>query len=134
MADVYDLALDSATWDLSVVKKANGLYDLQLITGADRILQAIKIRLRTWYGEWFLDTTIGLPYLDKIMVKNPSLPTIDNLLRAEILAVDGVAYAPSVVSVVDASKRTLSVTFTADTTYGRISAIEDLSQVRPNGN
>lgn len=54
------------------------------------VLQDILQRLRTVYGECFMDNTIGLPYFTQILVKNPNLDQINVFIKNEILATPGV--------------------------------------------
>lgn len=53
--------------------------DFVIISGLDEVCQSLRIRLKMWLGEWFLDTRLGTDYLGKILVKN----TPENLKRAE---------------------------------------------------
>lgn len=53
MASYYDFGIDPETNDLS------GGY----VSGSDEVLQRIRTRLRREYGEWFLNTTEGLPWI-----------------------------------------------------------------------
>ena len=76
----YDLALNVDSWDLAI---DDG--DLILTDGAERIAQQILITLRFWYGEWFLDTEDGTPYLEYILVKNPNISHIKQILSERIL-------------------------------------------------
>ena len=56
----------------------------------DSVLQAIKIRLKWFLGEWRINTTYGMPYYDEVFIKNPSTALIEDRVRTEILSVDGV--------------------------------------------
>ena len=60
----YDLALNYGTWDLAIHDN-----DLILFDDAARVAQQIQITLKFWYGEWFLDTEQGVPYLEYILIK-----------------------------------------------------------------
>jgi hypothetical protein len=75
-----DLLLDSQT-DLSLVSG-----DLALADGSAEAAQRIRDALKTLQGEWFLDTTYGLPYIQQILVKNPSMPILGALFKQAILA------------------------------------------------
>ena len=59
----YDLAMDVSTSDLIV---QGG--DLMIVDNAERVAQQVLITLREWFGEWFLKTSDGIPYLEYILV------------------------------------------------------------------
>lgn len=79
-----DLRLN-ALGDLDIV---NG--DLRLTQGSDAIRQHILQRLRTFLGEWFLDISVGVPYYQSILVKNPNFAIVEPLLKDTILTTPGV--------------------------------------------
>lgn len=60
---MLDLALNAKTHDLAF----NG--DVMFIDDVERVAQQIKIQLLTFLGEWFLDVTHGVPYLEYVLVK-----------------------------------------------------------------
>jgi hypothetical protein len=90
------------------------------INGADKVAQQIKITLLAFLGEWFLDVTFGVPYLEEILVKNPQMSTIETILRAHINAVPHVIRLETFLIEWDRVRRTLGVNFVAQTDYGRI--------------
>lgn len=100
-----DIALDPNT-DRFIIK--NG--DLVLTQKADAVAQFIKQRLRTFLGEWFLDTTIGVPYYQEILKKNPSPVTVASILKREIMNTDGVIELKGFGMTFDAKNRKVSVT------------------------
>ena len=53
-----DLKLNEDTGDLEITNN-----DLSLTYGVDSRRQHLEIRLRTFLSEWFLDTTVGVPYV-----------------------------------------------------------------------
>lgn len=67
---------------------------LVLIEGQDsneEILQRIKIRLRFFKSEWFLNIDHGVPYFQDILgSKSLDNNIIESIFRKEILAVKGV--------------------------------------------
>lgn len=78
-----DLLLNTDTNDLVFI---NGKCPVtQLLT--DIVVQRLKITLYTFLGEWFLDTTIGVPYFQQIFGKIRSKSTID-LIFQRIIAAD----------------------------------------------
>ena len=53
--------------------------------------QRLKIRLLTFMGEWFLDTTYGVPYWQRLLgVKQTSKSAIDLIFQQQILSEPGV--------------------------------------------
>lgn len=118
---MLDLALDAKKHDLII---ADG--DFIVIDNAERVAQQIKIQLLTWLGEWFLDTTHGVPYLDYILVKNPNLELIASIFREQIMKVDDVDYVNSLEIDYDAQTRTMTVEYEASTSYGLVSRKEKL--------
>ena len=78
-ADVY---LDPMTGDLPPA--------FRYASDTELVLQRSRIRLESFLGEWLLDQTKGLPYLDWRKVKQPPLDEIVNLVRREISTVPGV--------------------------------------------
>lgn len=118
MADIsLDLDPISDTYgDLLIV---NG--DLVITpTTLDAIQQHILQRLRMYLGEWFLDNTIGLPFYQQILVKNPNQGNIDALFRNQILGTPGVISLNSYSFEPDFVTRVLRLTFSAQTTSGPV--------------
>lgn len=76
----------------------------------DFLEQRINTALRLLLGEWFLDTSKGVPYQQKILVKNPNLSHIRSALRAKILEVEGVLGIQSLDLNLDRVRRKLRVT------------------------
>jgi len=118
---LHDIALSAETHDLVI---QNG--DILLIDNAERVGQQIKIKLRSFLGEWFLDTTYGVPYWEDILIKNPSLDHIRNILRQQILSVTDVKSVTSLTLSLDKKTRSLTVSFECDTTYGLVTSKEVL--------
>ncbi len=89
---------------------------LQLVTGATRTRQKLRIRLSTFLGEWFLDQRVGIPYFRDVLVKNP-----DEAIVRGIFA-DVITSTPEVLTLdrldLDLSGRTLSLDFACTLTDG----------------
>lgn len=111
----YDIALNIASNDLVI--KNN---DLILIDNAERVAQQVLITLRFWLGEWFLDTREGVPYLEYILVKNPNMSHIKQILTEKIKSVDGVNSIVSLNFDFRRIRRELYVDFEINTDYGLI--------------
>lgn len=109
----YDIQLDTTTHDLVIVAG-----DAQVINEARRVAQQIKITLLFFLGEWFLDTSFGVPYLEDILVKNPRWSRVQTVLRARIADVPGVRRVVTLKTTLDAATRGLRVEFEADTLFG----------------
>ena len=111
----YDIALNIASSDLVI--KNN---DLILIDNAERVAQQVLITLRFWLGEWFLDTRQGVPYLEYVLVKNPNMSHIRQILTEKIQSVEGVKSIVSLDFDFRRVTRELYVDFEIDTDYGLI--------------
>ncbi len=76
--------------DIAVNPETNDLYinngDLQLVQDIEHVKQHLKIRLQFYLGEWFLDITEGMPFYSDVLVKNPNIPNIDNIMKSRILS------------------------------------------------
>ncbi|MFZ7141547.1 hypothetical protein ACLSY0_00065 [Avibacterium avium] len=103
---------------------------LVLVNGVNQKAQQIKVVLLTFLGEWFLDTTIGLPYFDEILVKNPDSSRIQAIFRKKIMQVSGVQAVERLELNFNRKERTLGVQFSARTSEG---IIQDEVRVKRNG-
>jgi hypothetical protein len=104
--------------------------DVIMIDDAAKIAQQILITLRFWYGEWFLNTTEGTPYLEYILVKQPNMAHIRQILTEQIQSVEGVKAVTGMELTFDQRERSLLVEYTADTDYGLITRKEVLGYGR----
>lgn len=59
-------------------------------TQNDTVAQRLQIRFLTFEGEWFLDTTYGIPYYQRILGLKPSKADVDRIIQEECLAERGV--------------------------------------------
>ena len=95
--------------------------DLVLTTvELDNISQNLRQRLRIIKGEWFLDRTLGLPYFDIILEKNPNSALVSSLYKTVILETKGVTKLNTFTMTFDPRLRFLTITFTATITTGEI--------------
>lgn len=102
-----DLKLNPDTDDVLFVQG-----DLVLTSGIEALTQRIETSLRMFLGEAFESPLEGVPYLEKILVKNPPLSTLTGLFRRAILLVDGVTSIESLNLDFEPIQRTLSLSFT----------------------
>jgi len=110
-----DLALDTLTHDLLIQTN-----DLQLVKDSNQIDQNTKIRLLFFRGEWFLDTISGLPFYEEILVRNPNLPDIDNIIKAQITDTNDVTELIEYRSNFDTKNRTYTIVFKYKDSFGNI--------------
>lgn len=116
----YDIGLNRLTHDLAIDDTDPTGIDLVLISNAEGVAQQIKMALLLWAGEWFLDTSVGVPYQSDIFIKNPDLSTIRSLLVATIAAVPNVIVVDYLdLSPIDNS-RAMSVSWGAATDFGYV--------------
>ncbi|MEI2267162.1 hypothetical protein [Erwinia sp. CGal63] len=91
--------------------------DAFLVNSPECVAQAIKTRLQLWYGQWFLDTTQGTPWLQSLTGKQNS-QAMELVLRQHILATEGVTSILAFKSTFSPSSRRAVITVTVETRYG----------------
>lgn len=79
------------------------------------VAQAIRTTLLLFQGEWFLDTTVGVPWLTEVVGINTAA-TYDVVIKSAILGVPGVSEIATYSSSLNNNLLTVNVTVT--TTYG----------------
>ena len=83
----------------------------------DTVAQAVKTRLMLLRGEWFLDSTEGMPWQGEVLGKQPRA-SYDWAIRQRMLGTPGVTGISDYASRLDPQSRGLSVTATLTTLYG----------------
>ena len=78
------------TLSFSSGKFAKENNSILLATGNEEIEQRIEQRLSTWAGEWFLNTTLGVPYLSDVFLRSGDVPVVRSLIRQVIVDTPGV--------------------------------------------
>jgi len=140
----YDLALNrldhdlvfhqSLNWTNPVPTPHNSVavkkYSIWPINDADKVAQQIKMNLLTFLGEWFLDVTFGVPYLEEILVKNPRMASVETILRKHIASVPDVICIDSLSIDWDRKTRYLFVEFSCTTNLGPIKESVKLEMFR----
>ena len=102
-----DIALDSEG-DALIENDA-----LVLVEGDDAIVQHLRIRFRFFLGEWFLDTRVGIPYYDEILIKNPDLSRVNGIFKQVIITTPGIASIEAFAMDFVGADRKLTITFLA---------------------
>lgn len=84
--------------------------------------QRLLIRLRTWLGEWFINTAYGVPWEQQIIAKkNISKAGVDLILQQQVLSDAGVREIVSWNSTLSGSRK-YSLTFSIKVIDGTVSA------------
>ena len=92
----------------------------RLNSGVEAIAQHLKVKFQLFLGEWFLDTTLGVPYYQDILIKKPSFVVVQEILKNVILETAGVLELESFDINFDSTIRTFSLEFKAQTDDGPI--------------
>lgn len=106
-----DLKLDPVSGDIDISKGA-----LVLLEGVDAIIQNLRIRLRFFLGEWFLDTRLGVPYFQKLLGQKLNKAAVQSIFRKAILGTSGVKKVSAIQVDYEGISRKLLVRFTATVT------------------
>lgn len=75
-----DMAL-SENGDIFIDDSGNAI----IVDSLDEVKQRLHTRLLRFLGEWYLNTTLGVPYIQDILIKNPSQSTVINNIKKIIL-------------------------------------------------
>lgn len=82
-------------------------------TLAEEVAQRLQTKFQFFLGEWFLDTTLGVPYFRDVFVRNPDMAVIRSIFQKLITDDEGIENVASLDMVLDGTTRVLSVTFQA---------------------
>jgi len=118
---VSDILLDS-TGDIDLTDG-----QLTLTTGLVATKQRLSQRLSLFAGEWFLDRTRGIPYIEQVFVKQPNPVVIDAVFKNEILSDPAVLELTKFELDLEVATRVLTITFSAITDDGPIDFLEAFS-------
>jgi hypothetical protein len=121
-ADIAANAGTSAPRDLalSTFAGAGSGRDWGLVRGVDAIAQAVQLRLNFFAAEWVLDTSLGIDFFGKVLVKNPNPATVKSIFTAEALKCKGVAGVESFSFTVDPHTRRGEIKLTIKTDTGQL--------------
>ena len=91
-----------------------------LIDSPQAVAQAIFTTLKLFLGEWFLDVTVGVPWLTQVVGKSQK-DTYDQVIKNAIRGVQGVTNLNSYESSLDDFSRVLTIDqVKVDTVYGTV--------------
>jgi len=89
------------------------------VVGVSALIDRIATRLRTFLGEWFLNTEIGVPYYQNILgQKNPNFGVLYAIFAKEIRDTVGVISLRRLSLDYEAGDRQLSITFSVQAEDG----------------
>lgn len=83
----------------------------------ESVAQKVKLRLLRYFGEYFLNVNIGIPYLQEITKKGVSKEYVDTIFIDEILGTVGIVSLDSYESVLT-SQGVYQAAFAATTVEG----------------
>lgn len=110
---MYDFRLSQLKDDLSINEDGK----IIAVDSASEVGQRVKIHLRRFWQEWFLNISLGVPYFEKILgEKNTN--QADLYIRKEINSVYGVKSINSLFISRQYPARTVSVNADITTIYG----------------
>jgi hypothetical protein len=92
--------------------------DLSIIEGTEEIAQDLDTRLNFWKGEWFLDTRLGTPWLEKVLGQKPRLIAVKSIVRKVALDTPGVIGLTDLTLEYESTVRTLSISMRVQGTEG----------------
>lgn len=90
------------------------------VNNSKAVAQSVLTRLRLWQGEWFLNVTVGTPWLQQILsaVQKNTKAIRDLAIQSRVLQTEGVTGIDNYFSSVDSEKRSMTVSMTISTIYG----------------
>lgn len=97
----------------------NAFGNIVIADSLDTVEQRIVRRLNWAKGEWFLDVTGGVPYLEEVFVRPASLAVIALVLSSRIRPIDDVIGVEVPESSIDEESRKFAMTIIVRTTFGR---------------
>ena len=82
------------------------------------VAQVVQTSLLLWLGEWYLDQTLGMPWIQGVLGKH-NQATADITVQDYILGVQGVTDITKYASIDQQDPRLYKAAGTLDTLYGR---------------
>jgi len=87
--------------------------------------QKVRTVLSLFLGEWFLDVSIGIPYIPTTDNRSAHRRLIESRVQTKIMAIDGIRRLHSFATEFDPRDRTFSVRFVAETDSGDTLEMEE---------
>lgn len=86
-----------------------------LVSDIDALAQKVRIKLKTFLGEWPLDSTVGIPYFEQVLVRNQNSTAVEGLLISQIESTPGVNEVTEFNLTFNKATRRSNISFTATT-------------------
>lgn len=83
----------------------------KIVEQSQEVALYLKQRLQTYLGEWLFNTTVGVPYFQRILIRPFNKPLADSLIKREILKTQGVTGLISYSSNLNNRSRLLQIQF-----------------------
>lgn len=83
--------------------------DLSIVTGRQAVMQELRIKLRTFFREWWLDESLGVDYLGEVLIRDFKASQADREIRRNILQVPNVRTVKSIDISVNQSTQTATI-------------------------
>lgn len=84
---------------------------MSIVRDADAVKQAWVVYIKTMLGEWFLNTEIGVPYTQRVLSKQITVPALKQIFTTASLEVPGILQVTSViVTDLNVATRTADIT------------------------
>lgn len=96
-------------------------------SGHNEVIQKIVIRLKTHRGEWMLDDSAGMPYLEWLERKQPPTVEVANKVRQEIREVEGVEVVTELDVDFERPIEAIEVSATVRTEHGDVDVDETIT-------
>lgn len=105
----------------------NNKFSLTENLSDEEIAQSLKQNLKTFLGEWFLDLSIGLPYIQIIFVKGTPPEVIDAAFKNAIIKTKGIRTLNNFEDLdLNPATRGLAVNFDVTTINGNTITIQEV--------
>jgi hypothetical protein len=102
---------------------STGDFDLssgRLVVTTDRKIeykQKVDARLALWQREWYQDRNKGVPWKERVLIKNPNMADVQSLLRSVIMSVPGTTAVYFSTLNFDTKTRKLSGSYRTETDF-----------------
>jgi len=101
--------------------------DFVFLEGVDYVKQKLSRDLKTFLGECFMDTTIGIPYFQEIFIKGTTINRIAAIYKAAILQTFGVIEILDFNMDYNNANRNLIIDFLVNSEEGTIKISEEIA-------